>query len=108
MKVRILVEEEDMTLLTDRLGTVTTQSTSRHAAETPQVTDHPEPEMTQLRNQYVDRQDLIRDQTPPEPRDSPRLNCPYLATTPEPKMSHLMKIPTPTRTWILTWKSPQL
>ena len=106
--MRILVEEEDMTLLTDRLGTVTTQSTSRHTAETPQVTDHPEPEMTRLRNRYVDRQDLIRDQTPPGPRDSPQVNPPYLVTTPEAKMSHSMRIPTPTRTWTLTWKNPQL
>ena len=106
--MRILVEGEDMTLSTDRLGTVTTQSTSRHAAETPQVTDHLEAEMTRLRNQYMDHQDPIRDQTPPGPRDSPRVNPPYLVTTPEPKMSHSMRIPTPTRTWTLTWKNPQL
>ena len=106
--MRILVEEGDMTLLTDRPGTVTTQSTSRHAAETPQVTDHLEPEMTQLRNRYVDRQDRIRDQTPPEPRDSPRHNCPYLATTPEPRMSHLMTTPTLAQTRMSTWRSPQL
>ena len=106
--MRTLVEEEDMTLLTDRHGTVTTQSTSRHSAETPQVTDHLDPEMTQLRNRHVDRQGRIRDQTPLEPQDSPRHNCPYLATTPEPRMSHLMKIPTPARTRMLTWKSPQL
>ena len=106
--MRTLVEGEDMTLLTNRLGTVTTQSTSRHAVEIPQVTGHLEAEMTQLRNQYMDHRDLIRDQTPPEPRDSPRVNCPYLATTPEPKMSHSMRIPTPTRTWTLTWKNPQL
>ena len=106
--MRILVEEEDMTLLTDRLGTVTTQSTSRHTAETPQVTDHLEPEMTQLRNRHVDRQDRIRDQTPLEPRDSPRHNCPYLATIPDPKMSHLMTTPTLRQTRILTWRNPQL
>ena len=106
--MRTLVEEEDMTLLTDRPETATTQSTSRHSAETPQVTDHLEPEMTQLRNRHVDRQDRIRDQTPPEPRDSPRHNCPYLATTPEPRMSHLMTTPTLAQTQILTWRNPQL
>ena len=105
--MRTLVEGEGMTLLTDRLGTVTTQSTSRHAAEIPQVTDHLEAEMTRLRNQYMDHQDPIRNRTPPGPRDSPRANPPYLVTTPEPKMSHSMRIPTPTRTWTLTWKNPQ-
>ena len=59
MKVRTLVKGEGMTLLTDRLGTVTTQSTSRHAAEIPQVTDHLETEITQRINQYMGHRDPI-------------------------------------------------